>query len=456
VFESWAAALRERWRFYAVLGLSWFVLAAVLWSGPRVHSAGFGVGVSAWTYLLNQTTIIPGYLWRGIWPRALVLNYGWPVPLTLGAVWPDFFFLVGLAVATLVALVRWRPWGFLGAWVFVTLAPTSSIVPITTEVGADRRMYLPLIGLAVLGIVTVSCLRRTRPAAFLLAVTTIALAATTVARNRDYASELQLARTSVERHPSAVGHHALGAALLDAGRNEDAIAELRLALPGAPRARFTLGEALLKEERWPEAITELDAFVRDQPLLVEAIAARTDLGYAFSMQARWAEALEQYRLVLTMHPPPEQRTHASDQIGEVLYRMQRLEEALPYLTSSLSRRPADAGLLSRVAISLAAAGRQEEAIVMFRRASDVDPNDGASQLNLATALFDHREFEAAAAPAQRAVALRANDRTAHELLGRIWAVKGQFKDAQREFELALKIAPGDPEAQADLARLKQR
>ena len=37
-----------------------------------------------------------------------------------------------------------------GLWFFVTLAPASSIVPVATEVGAERRMYLPLMAIAVL------------------------------------------------------------------------------------------------------------------------------------------------------------------------------------------------------------------------------------------------------------------------------------------------------------------
>ena len=58
--------------------------------------------------------------------------------------------VIALGVVVLVLLARRRHAGFLGAWCFITLAPTSSIVPIATEVGADRRMYLPLAGLVVL------------------------------------------------------------------------------------------------------------------------------------------------------------------------------------------------------------------------------------------------------------------------------------------------------------------
>ncbi len=74
-----------------------------------------------------------------------------PQPVTLVDVWLPLLAVVGaLAVLVLFLLVRRPQVGFLGAWCFITLSPTSSFVPIATEVGAERRMYLPLAGLVVL------------------------------------------------------------------------------------------------------------------------------------------------------------------------------------------------------------------------------------------------------------------------------------------------------------------
>ena len=219
VFESPRKAIRERWPFYAALCLSWIVLAALVWTGPRVRSAGFSTGVSPWTYLLNQTVMIWRYLQLAFWPRALVVNYGWPVPLTLGEVLPYALFVTALLASTAIALVRRPKWGFLGAWFFLTLAPTSSIVPIATEVGAERRMYLPLIAVVVLAVVSASFLKRVvSPAgAVALAVVAALFSIGIVARSREYASPLLLARTIVERYPTSVGHHVLGVELLIAG-----------------------------------------------------------------------------------------------------------------------------------------------------------------------------------------------------------------------------------------------
>ncbi len=153
VFSSMKDAIAARWRLYAGLASTWILLALLLRSGPRIHSAGFSTGVSAWTYLLNQTVMITRYVRLSVWPRALVVTYGWPVSLTLGDVLPQALFVAALLAAAVIALVRKPALGFAGAWFFLTLAPTSSVVPIATEVGAERRMYLPLIALVSLAVI---------------------------------------------------------------------------------------------------------------------------------------------------------------------------------------------------------------------------------------------------------------------------------------------------------------
>src|SRR5688500_12290270 len=82
VYSSFRAAVRQRGRLYTGLAATWLILAALLLSGPR-GTVGFGAGVGAWTYLLNQAAMIVDYLRLTILPRALVLDYGVPRALTL-------------------------------------------------------------------------------------------------------------------------------------------------------------------------------------------------------------------------------------------------------------------------------------------------------------------------------------------------------------------------------------
>jgi len=149
-FDSWRDAVRNRWRLYAGLGATWVILAVIVLNGARSGVAGLSSGVSPWTYLLNQTIVITHYLRLSIWPSGLVVFYGWPAPLTLGDVVPYAVLILALMAATIAAFARAPAVGFLGAWFFLTLAPASSVVPVATEVGAERRMYLPLLALVVL------------------------------------------------------------------------------------------------------------------------------------------------------------------------------------------------------------------------------------------------------------------------------------------------------------------
>ena len=340
LFDSFRAAFRARRGFYAGLSASWLVLAALMASTPRT-SVGFGS--SPWVYLLNQAQLVARYFWLSIWPRGLVLDYGLPRPLTLGDAIVPGAFVVTLIAATAVAL-RYAPMiGFLGAWCFFTLAPTSSIVPIATEVGAERRMYLPLAGLVMLGVLAIHRLGSWRFATATASIVVL-LASGTIFRNREYESRLTIARTIVERRPHGRAHFFLGNELVVAGERDEAMAQLRLSARDYPGARFALGTELLGEGRTDEGIAEIEAFLRALPTHVNVVPARDMLGRAYLAQRRFAEAAEQFRY---------------------------LQERAP----SVPRRRNDIPL--NLAYALAGSGRLLEAVAVLERATESNPNDAA-------------------------------------------------------------------------------
>jgi hypothetical protein len=116
VFNGVREAVRNRWRLYGGLVLTWVVLAYLNVPGPRSGSAGFSAGVGPWTYLVNQAVMIVQYLRLTFWPTSLVINYGSPMALTLTQVLPKAVAVGALLLLTLLALVRWPAMGFLGAW----------------------------------------------------------------------------------------------------------------------------------------------------------------------------------------------------------------------------------------------------------------------------------------------------------------------------------------------------
>ena len=231
VFDSLNQAFKKRWRLYTGLALTWLVLLYFVLPGPRSGSAGFSTSVRPWTYLLNQSVMIVRYLRLVFWPRDLVIHYGPPLAVTLSGVLPYALAVGGLLLLTLLAL-RWKPSvGFLGLWMFLTLAPTSSIVPIATEVAAERRMYLPLMAVVAMlvggfyGLNTVRQRLSTNVAVAIVSAMSIGLAAATIARNREYASGLVLAQTALARWPTDLAHGAVGSEMARLHHDDEAIPE---------------------------------------------------------------------------------------------------------------------------------------------------------------------------------------------------------------------------------------
>jgi len=399
LYPSWREAARARASLYMGLAASWLVLAGLVMSGPRAAVSGFASGVSPWTYLLNQASIVVEYLRLTAWPSGLVVLYGWPEMLTLGDVLPQALGLVALLVITIVGFVRVPPLGFLGAWFFVALAPASSVLPIATEVGAERRMYVPLMALATLAVLAVWFVVRARVARVALLIVAVAgLGTLTMRRTAEYASGVRLARTVVERRPTAVAHHLLGEQLAIAGQTAEAETELRAAVQmGDSRARYQLAVVLVNAQRLPEAAAQLEAFVATtgvpqrlrwlEPPLLDVLTARLQLAQIYITGRRWADAAAQTRLVLEVVP---RHPEASRLLGTSLVAAQVWPEAIAVLQDYLTLRPDDGRTRTNLAIALIASGRLDEAVPELQRAAATDPNDPNTRRLLEMALADQR------------------------------------------------------------------
>jgi tetratricopeptide (TPR) repeat protein len=471
VFASIKEAFRRRGAFYAALAATWILLVVLNWSGPRIHSAGFGTDVHPWTYLLNQAVMIVRYVRLSVWPLDLVINYGWPRQVTVADVWPyglavGLVFLATVAAATVAALKYAPRIAFLGAWFFITLSPTSSIVPIATEVGAERRMYLPLLALTTLAALAVVAVwdrrvsrrdeaaSRPRERVAGIAVTVIvgvALAAGTIYRNREYATSLRLAETTIERWPSPVAHHVLAIALLQAGRTDDAFAQLQQAIPEAPRAYYTRGEALYSLGRLDEAVVELNEFIRRLPLQAEVPDAHILISRACAKEGRWDEAIVHGREAVRK---ARRNPAAHRALADALFGKEMLPDAIAAYRTYLTLQPNDGAALSNLGIALIASGQHEAAIGVFRRGVEIDPNNGAGRRNLATALYDSGKLDDAGRELRAAIALRPADPFLHTLLGQTLARQGHFDEARMEIERALQIDPSDTDARDSLVKLR--
>jgi hypothetical protein len=225
VARSFREAWRQRWRYYLGLAGTWLPLVYLM-AGLHQRHVGFDQGVAWWSYALTSCRSVVLYLKLALWPHPLVLYYGTDLIQHPTGALPYALILAALLAGVVIAL-RYRPAiGFAGAWFFVILAPTSSVIPVALQPMGEHRMYLPLaavIGLAVLGLYA----WMGRRSLIVFAAAAVGLGWLTVQRNKDYRSELAIWNDTVAKRPeNARARSNLGTLLQDLpGRLPDAIAE---------------------------------------------------------------------------------------------------------------------------------------------------------------------------------------------------------------------------------------
>lgn len=350
VSGSLVRALRQRWGLYAGLAATWSIPVLMSIYGPASVSRGLGQGIGMLDYLRTQAGVLIWYLRLCFWPDRLALSYPWPIARTWGEAAAP-----GLLIVMLLAATAWGVWrrswlGFLGAWFFLILAPSSSFVPIATETVAEHRMYLPLaavIALVVMGGYRVAAMVSSFRAIAVLAVwfiagvvllvTVVTLIGLTVRRNEDYQSELAIWRDNVAKWS------------------------------GDSRAHYNLGQALAKQDDYAGAIAEYDKAVRLNPGNYEA---EYKWGLTLEAMEKLDDAAAHYEQALRIHP---RLFHAHFRLGLMLARQNKMAPAIDHLRAAATIDASNADAHYFLALALIKAGQPDEATPHWARALSLDP-----------------------------------------------------------------------------------
>jgi protein O-mannosyl-transferase len=338
VTGTFAETWRQRWKYYVALAATWIPLAGLVWAaGNRGGSAGFHAGVAWQDYAWSQFPVIAHYLSLSGWPHPLTLDYGVTLAQSLGAVVPAAGLILALAAGTIYLLWRRSAWGFLGAWFFIVLAPSSSVIPIVTEIAAEHRMYLPLAALALLVVLGLDACLQPRLFAAAIAVWAMALGSLTFERNEDYQTELVNYQAMVAAMPeNARAHQNLGVNLAAAGRLRESAQESRNALRINPRmaeAEHNLGFVLAQLGQPDQAILHYRNALRIFP---DSIPDHTALGSLLASTGQLADATTEFATVVRLQPDSAE---AHLNLGNVLAPAQKFPEAAAQFSLALKIQP---------------------------------------------------------------------------------------------------------------------
>lgn len=448
---SFRAAFAARWRLYAALAGSWLLMGwLMVQTGSRGGTAGLGTNIGPAAYALTQCRAILHYLRLALWPQPLVFDYGTAVVGRLAEVWPQLLAMAALLSATAVALRRMPAAGFLGAWFFLTLAPSSSFVPVATQTMAEHRMYLPLAAVVALWVLGIHMLMGRR-SMILFGFLAVAFGWVTVHRNRDYRSELALWGDTVEKCPgNARAHSNYGKALFKAGWIPLGLAQYQEGVrldPSSALIRFNLANALAREGRLAEAVESYEAAVRLRP---EFASAHFHLAEVLEKLGRLAESADHYEAAVRIDPD---LVDARNNLGNALLALGRIAEAISQYQATLLLEPHSSRLQYNLGNALAEADRLAEAAQAYGAALQERPDYPEAHANLANVLFQLGLTGEAVAHYEAALRLAPDAADIHANFGTALLRLNRTGKAREQFEAALRIDPQNEQARDGMRRL---
>ena len=323
-------------------------------------------------------------------------------------------------------------------WLFITLAPTSSVIPLR-DAAFEQRMYLPIVGLSWLLVVGGFDLlgwaaRRTgrraaalrRAGALALTAWIVLLGAATLARNRLLQDPMELAADSIAKAPGNWrAHDAYAEALIGAGRSREAIPELEEAIrlnPATGASRVELGQLYVQLRRFDDAERVLQPATAGSEQSVVA-AAHLQLASVWLGRGDVQAASVELEQALKLKP---RWTSAHRQLAVAYTKLGRWSAAADQYRVAVQYKP-----------SLAAEVGPAAARVNYLAAADA---------------LDHGDVRGAVRFLSAALSYRPDWTAARHSLAYAHATLGEWMAAERELE---KIASsGDPLVSANLQRAR--
>jgi tetratricopeptide (TPR) repeat protein len=340
---------RRNWRLYALM-LPGLAGAAVMIFRMLAASktAGFSVANYTWyQYAFTEARAIFVYLRLSVLPVGQALDHDFAPSHTI----TDHAAVVYMALlaAMVFAAIHWRrryPVACFGFLMFLAwLAPTSSIIPVDDAV-VERRMYLPLVGLILIGCEAVRRWRPSRPAlAGLVIAISVTFGGYCYVRNRLWGNPDLLLALSAR----------------DAQYN--------------PRPLLNIAEAMIRRNHCELAIPYLD---RADRILPGSYYVHSIRGRALACIGRPAEGLVHLEMAARIRPCSE----IYQWIGLLLGQMGRIPEAGPILRKAVQLEPGSATAHGSLGLWYESVGDYLAAEREYAASLSIDPADRGARESL--------------------------------------------------------------------------
>ncbi|MDB4916423.1 MAG: hypothetical protein JWM95_4067 [Gemmatimonadetes bacterium] len=445
-----------RRRLYAALFATMAIAVALIVRGGRSATVGFSGSITWYEYLYSQGWAISRYLLLALWPADLVIDYGRNGVRDSSGV-PGVILLSVLLAFTLWAWrhTRLRWLAFLCSWFFLTLAPSSSIVPIVTEIAAERRVYLALASVIIVLVIGAEFLfRRASPPRHLrfvlVGVVSLCMVAATASRSQLYNDPEALWKDAVNKRPgTARAYEGLASVILNKDttrlREADELLSRAIALDSSAPAPFVSRAAIaLKRRDFAAAEAFLGYALRVAP---DDSAANQAFGETMSASSHSERAIVYLKRIADAAPSGA----SLQKLGTAYLISGRLDSAHSILARAVQLDSTNNLANQYLGATLVEMGRGEDAIAPLTRSMKIDSASGFTLSLLAVAYAESKRPELAMKAAGAAVALASRDAQTWAFAGRAAQYAGQYAQAVAYLKHAVRLDSADLEAPTRLA-----
>ena len=312
-------------------------------------------------------------------------------------------------------------------WFFITLSPTSSVIPLP-DVIFEHRLYLPLAGFAfvLMGLV-VSSKKPGWIVTVVMSIVLVLFSAATYRRNAVWLNDLILWQDTVEKSPlKARPRVNLATSLIKIGNYDNALDELSRAVvlkTDYVAAHENMGVAHFHKGAYQLAVI---AFGKAIDLDPGKASAHYAMGKAYMGLGEKDKAIQVFEKTLSLHPS---HLGARNNLGLILAEKKAYSKAISQFETLLRLDPAHKAASFNLALAYSLSGQADRAIRLYEKVIELEPDFFEAYYNLGLLYLD--------------VLNRPDD--AKPYLKKALALSKEPETAARIKEIIIRIEQGHPE-----------
>jgi len=380
--KKWWPFIREKLPLFVLI--AGFVVVTYTTQAHEGAVADVTAAPLSWR-LANSLASFAKYLLLFFWPQGLAIYY--PAPdYTPAWQWVVGLVLLGIITVTALRSAKERKYLTTGwLWFLGTLVPVMGLVQVGSQSMADRYTYVPSIGLfiaIVFGIADLASRWRVGPVPIAIVSTAAILILATLSAiqlGRWQNSETLFTYVLSVTSDNRVAENNLGAFLGQQGRHADAVPHFAEALRIKPDYVDALENMGVALASQGKAAEAMAVYERALKIQPHSARFHVGIGQALANQGRNDEALRELREAVILAPD---NFDTRMNLGELLTRQGNLSEANVQLTEALRLNPDSAEAHNDLGIVLMMSKQLEGGVAHFNTALRLKPDLAAAQDNL--------------------------------------------------------------------------